>query len=160
MKKTVRIASVLMTISLVLVIPFSVRLLGTWRDRSLVISRECQINNYFPDMGLASLTIICIGLVVTWTTFQEVRRSAWFVLLLVALLFHFPVLILGYNPVNLGVILQTVGTSEFSRDFVRHSIGFVLMILALLLPVKGFFGKAKSRIDRTVERDDRQDSRA
>jgi hypothetical protein len=143
MKKIMRIASILMTISLLLVLPFSVRLLGTWRERSIEIAKGYGIQNFYVPMGLASLTFVCIGLVVTWTTFQEMRRSAWFVLLLVAFLFYLPVLILGYNVVNWWVILQTVGTSELSKDVVRHHVGFVLMILALLLPMKGFFWKAK-----------------
>ena len=144
MKKTVMIASVLMTSSLLLVMPYTLRLLATWGERSLEISRDCQITNYLPDMGLASLTLVCIGLVTTWTTFREMRRSAWFVLLLVALLFYGPILILSYNVVNWRVILEDVAISEFSREVVRHHVGFVLMMLGLLIPIREVFWPSKA----------------
>lgn len=139
------VSSALMTVGLLVAVPFSLRLVGTWKERFIEVLENYHIQNYLLPMGLASLTVICIGLIVTWTGFQKGLRSAWVILSLIAGLFYFPVLIRQPQfPIDwearLGnVFSSTVFSSAMTREWAFHFLGFLLMVVGLLLPVKDIF---------------------
>lgn len=140
-----RISSVLITVGLLAAVPFSLRLVGTWKQRGIEVSENHFIQNYLLPMGLASVTVICTGFIVTWTGFQKGLRSAWVILSLIAGLFYFPVLIRQPQfPINWEARLENVFSSTalssvITREWTFHLLGFLLMVVGLLLPVREIF---------------------
>lgn len=138
------ISSVLMTIALLAVVPFSLRLAGTWRLRVFRVADNQYVENYWLPMGLASLTLICIGLFVVWSHFRRGQRSAWLILFLIASLFYFPVLIFPQFPINWTARIQNAFTEKDRlQEWTFHLLGFFLMLIALLLPLKDIFWRSK-----------------
>ena len=101
--------------------------------------------------GLASLTIIFVGLVVAWTGFIERRRSAWLVLALIAWVWAFPITVwpLHHNFVAslkewrlwLANAWQSPG---LWRTFLINVLMFLLMLTALILPIPSLLREIKS----------------
>ena len=101
--------------------------------------------------GLASLTIIFVGLVVAWTGFIERRRSAWLVLALIAWVWAFPITVwpLHHNFVEslkewrlwLANAWQSPG---LWRTFLINVLMFLLMLTALILPIPSLVREIKS----------------
>jgi len=140
-----RISSVLMTLGLLAAVPFSLRLVGSWRQRSIELIENYHIQNYMLPMGLASVTLICIGLIVTWTAYQDKLRSAWVILSLITGLFYFPVLIrqpqfpIDWRARLENVFNSAVFSSTILREWTFHLLGFLLMVVGLLLSAKDVF---------------------
>ena len=55
------------------------------------------------DRGIASLTIICIGLIVTWMGYIKRLRWTWFVLLVIVWGWAYPILAIRVLIFNLSV---------------------------------------------------------
>ncbi len=87
-----------------------------------------------------------IGLVVLWTAYQKKERWAWFVMLVILLSFVFPL-----NVLKLLLDMQTPsfawsywfrGIREGYSPSIWVAVGvldFLVMSVALLLPIKAFF---------------------
>jgi hypothetical protein len=114
---------------------------------------QVLIPNYSAPLGISSLTIIAIGLVVTWAAYIKRIRWTFFVMLVIVWLWAFPVLVLPYlYPWRItGSIAQAFGPSEWirtlksaisergmARAFLESLVGFVFMVVALILPAKTF----------------------
>ena len=99
-------------------------------------------------LAFASLALLIIVLTVIWTSYQKRMRSAWFAVLVFILVYFLPVYLL-----NMFRIMKSVGWhwwSQFFRDVMqgdqsavsgfRFLVTLILMIIALLIPVRAFFG--------------------
>ncbi len=143
------ISSVLMTISLVALVPENLSNASTWRQRFFQETEQLWIRNYLAPVGFASLAVIVVGLVVVWTGYQKGLRWTWFVLLVIVWLFAFPVSML---PDILDIRnAESIDWSAWFWNAVREPgvarahaeavLDFLLMVVALLLPIKAFFRK-------------------
>jgi energy-coupling factor transporter transmembrane protein EcfT len=94
-------------------------------------------------MGFASLAIIVIGLIVTWTGYIKGVRWTWFVMFLIAWGWVFPVLVLAeFHWRNMMPIADWPPLALKGRGtqlgFAESVLTFLLMVLALVLPAKTF----------------------
>lgn len=141
--RIMRLSCILMSLGLAVVAPFGLGLVATWREPWIEVSERHYIQNFQMPMGFAFLTLICVGIVVTWTGFRDGARSAWLILFLIAWLFYFPVLIYpqirGHQLFNLGARIALLGESAAVREKTLHLFGFVLMLVALVLPLRRLF---------------------
>jgi hypothetical protein len=159
----VGLSSILFTVGLLILAPsmfdFAKSTYQT-RFRDIATNEEASlagdqvlIPNYSAPLGISSLTIIAIGLVVTWTGFVKAIRWTLFVMFVIVWLWAFPVLVLPYfYPWRIaGSIAQAFGPSEWirtlkgainergmARAFLESLVAFVLMVVALILPAKTF----------------------
>jgi hypothetical protein len=143
---SVLIASVLFTIALFCLVPWSWRYV--FPDQ---IARIADIVPNFElaaramsNFGVASLAIIFIGLIVTWVGYVKRVRWAWFVMFIIAWAWAFPVLVLPLLTHNIGyTFIELLYGAMVQRGFARtssQSISIIsLMVIALLLPVRSLF---------------------
>ena len=121
------------------------------------IADQVAIPNWYAAAGITSLAIIAIGLIVTWAGYIKGVRWTWFVMFVIVWAWASPVLLLPYLQLWRNVVAITewlpdaIKQSGPSRDFVEVVLIFVLMVLALVLPVKTLFLGAKGWLpsDRT-----------
>jgi hypothetical protein len=118
---------------------------------------------YSPDLrelfraesyvGKLSLALVFIGLIVTWTGYLNKVRWTWFVMFILVsglaiplgmerLVVH-PLLVLGaVSELILEVIRKKPATSPYLWQAFFEPISiFLLMVIALFLPVKSFFSR-------------------
>jgi hypothetical protein len=96
------------------------------------------------DLSVVCLAIILIGLIVIWTGYVKRARSAWFVMFVVAWIWAFPLLVL---PLFRGRVVLTFSEWLYDaiyqpgsdRTWAELVLIFLLMVIALLLPIKSFF---------------------
>jgi hypothetical protein len=164
-------SAVLLSLCLVTMIPAGLRNASTWRDFKLFAPGLQQIQNYLVFFGFFILGFVMIGLIVLWTGYRKRERWAWFVMLIILLCFVFPFNVLpvlmlirtgnlqwSYLLGFLGVFLDEGSWHCLKSTFfgcncsvgiicvsVAMQIGllkFLVMLIALLLPVKAFFWKS------------------
>jgi hypothetical protein len=158
-----------MSLSLVGLMPGSLRFVLTWVELN-VIETQRSVENLTMWVGAYSLGLDIIGLIVLWTGFKKRERWAWFVMLVILLFYVFP----GYVLTELVLFCKgKAGLSDFlqlipltwagnwqSMPAIGILLGlltFVVMLVALLLPVKAFFLKAHTSV---VTRDQRKQDNA
>ena len=150
------ISSVLFTIALLSVLPaiFSLVLAG----RDAAHEDDFRIRLCLQEMsviGITSLSIVLIGLIVTWTGYLKKDRWAWFVMFVVvwgwffsAFVFHdfaYPLYREAMQgTVEASSILGMIRASAFSkppwaRDQTHEMMIFAMMVIALVLPMKSLF---------------------
>jgi hypothetical protein len=143
---SVFIASVLFTIALLCLVPWSWRYVFPDQiERTADIVPNFEIAaRAMSNFGIASLAIIFIGLIVTWVGYVKRVRWAWFVMFIIAWAWAFPVLVLpllthkiGYTFIELlyGSMVQ----KGFARLAMQSILIFSLMVIALLLPIRSLF---------------------
>ena len=143
------ISSVLMTISLLALAPHNLSYASTWRRRFFQETDRLWIRNYWMPIGFASLALIIIGLIVIWTGYQKKVRWTWFVLLVIVWVFAFPVYMLPEvldmregESINWSEWFRNVMNGvPIARAHAKAILNFLLMVVALFLPIKAFFGK-------------------
>jgi hypothetical protein len=131
---------VLFTIALVCLIPAAVRNALAGRHKLALASldagfrAEAQTSGY---LGVACLAIILIGLIVIWMAYLKRARSAWLVMFVVTWVWAFPLFVW---PLFKGTIVLTFSEWLYSAIYQAESVLiFLLMVIALLLPIKSFF---------------------
>ena len=153
------ISALLFSLCLVMSVPAALGNASTWRELTLKLPYGA-IWNFLAPLGFADLGIVAIGLIVLWTGYRKRERWAWFVMLIVLLCFSFPSSVLpsyrwSYLLGFLGVLheggwhcLTILPTPSKSVGIgcmtVLTTIGplkFLVMSIALLLPIKAFFWK-------------------
>ncbi|MFZ0336598.1 MAG: hypothetical protein WAL45_01080 [Terracidiphilus sp.] len=108
----------------------------------------------FSEVGILTLVLILIGLIVTWTGYLNKVRWTWFVMVILAsgLAIQLRVLPFVMRPkvfLDLPKLLVDAWKGQsFARPFLEQVLIFLLMVIALLLPVKSFFSR---RTGPTVE---------
>ena len=142
---SVVISSVLFTIALLSLIPAALRNAIAGRDKTILakldagFQAESQTASY---LGIACLAIILIGLIVIWTGYVNRGRSAWLVMSVVTWLWAFPLLVV---PLFSGTIALTewlysaIYEAGLPRSAAESVLIFLLMVIALLLPIRSFF---------------------
>ncbi|MGH9603899.1 MAG: hypothetical protein ACRD24_16085, partial [Terriglobales bacterium] len=88
------VSSVLFTIALLWPMPAMLENAWTWRRITFPVTEQVSIQNYYAPVGFASLAIIFIGLMVTWTGYIRRVRWTWFVMFTIVWVWAFPVLLL------------------------------------------------------------------
>ncbi len=102
---------------------------------------EAQTAHY---LGIACLAVIFIGLVVIWSGYVNRARSAWLVMFVIAWVWAFPLFVL---PLIKGTMVLTLSEWIYSaiyqsglpRIAAESVLIFLLMVTALVLPIRSFF---------------------
>jgi hypothetical protein len=145
--------------------PGSLRFVLTWVELN-VIETQRSMENLTMWVGSYSLGIDIIGLIVLWIGFRKRERWAWFVMLVILLFYVFPgyvltELVLFYKgKAGLSDFLQLIPLTWAGNWQSMPSLGILLglltlvvMMVALLLPVKAFFWNTHTSV---VSRDQRE----
>ncbi|MGA9805045.1 MAG: hypothetical protein WBQ46_17495 [Terriglobales bacterium] len=106
--------------------------------------------NFLAPVGFASLAIILIGLIVAWTGYLNKIRWAWLVMFVIVWMWAFPTMILPILQMRKGISLTewfhtAIREPSPYRDLAVIVLMFSLMVIALVLPIKGFFGRTAQR---------------
>jgi hypothetical protein len=109
-------------------------------------ARERITAQAIGDRGIASLTIISIGLMATWLGYVKRIRWTWFVLLAIVCGWAYPFLSIRLVTFNLSVrwIMDLSHGAiydpypQLPRTLLETMVVFSLMLIALLLPIKPF----------------------
>ncbi len=144
------ISALVVSVCLITFIPGSLRFASTWRELYFE-TPSFKENNLLMPLRFCSLGIELIGLIVLWTGYRRKERWAWVVMLIVLLFFVFPL-----NVLELLLDMQTPsfawsawfqGIREGYLPSIWMAVGvldFMVMLVALLLPVKAFFFRSVS----------------
>ena len=141
------VSSVLFTLALLNLIPA-----GRWYFSSptdaVALARldagfRAQLQTWHT-LGIASLAMILIGLIVTWTGYVKRTRSAWFVMFVVTWAWAFPLFAWPYlkGPRVFTLpewIFNAIYEPGSPRTAAQLVVTVSLMVVALLLPMKSFF---------------------
>ncbi|MBZ5562517.1 MAG: hypothetical protein LAP13_08850 [Acidobacteriia bacterium] len=156
-RDAVALSSILLTVALLMLAPRAFDLASTthqsrFRDIATgadasAVGDQIAIPNYYAPLGIASLTIIAIGLVVTWTGYIKGSRWTYFVMFVIVWLWAFPVLMLPLLHAVIPswrtlewtrLIKEAISENSVGRAIVVPFVAFLLMVLGLALPVKTF----------------------
>jgi hypothetical protein len=143
---TTLISALLMSLCLMFFIPASLQFASTWKTLYFDAAPGYREPNLLMPLGFCALGFEVIGLIVLWTGYRKMERWAWFVMLSILLFFVFP-----DNVLKLLLKMQTPafqwsywfnGIREVYWPSISTALGvldFLLMAVALLLPIKAFF---------------------
>lgn len=146
-RDVVFISSVLFTIALLCLVPMCWVAASSGRDKMATEALDAGYRaaaQTMGELGVASMAVIFIGLIVTWTGYVKSVRSAWFVMFIVVWFWAFPLILLPFLPDIVGIPLselvsRALRESGTSRTSVRSVLIFTPMLIALILPLKSFF---------------------
>ena len=99
------------------------------------------------EFGKLMLALIIIGLIVTWTGYLKKVRWSWFVMFVVVSGLTIPLSIFPWfmHPKAFldlpGMLVDAWKGEHLARIAVEVISIFLLMVIALLLPVKSFFSR-------------------
>lgn len=137
----------ILTLCLLSLVPASLHWASTWRDLNIALP-GISVQNFYMPLGFYSLGIELIGIVVIWTGFVRQQRVAWFVMLIIALLFVVPLnglklmLQMHASIITWSDLVQGVRAGGGPMTWtVIGALTFVAMLVGLLLPVSAFFPK-------------------
>ena len=149
------VSSVLLTIALLSLVPLSRQAFFAGHSRPVHEGADpcCQAELYaWGHVGEASIALILIGLIVTWTGYVKAVRSAWFIMFIIVWIWAYPLFFKGIVtelrwrslPEFISDALKGPGAARISLYAVAH---FAPMVIALILPIRSFFfrGKTASR---------------
>jgi|SRR5438105_2133491 len=146
------VSSVLFTLALLWLAPHNLQYASTWPDLFVQVDRM-SVQNYWMPIGFASLTLILVGLIVTWTCYMKRVRSAWFIMFIIVWVFAFPVYVLpvlqariAAGSIDWSVFRNALRMPGAARASTKGLVDFVLLLVALLLPVRSFFGKQSPNV--------------
>jgi hypothetical protein len=94
------------------------------------------------DLSVVCLAVILIGLIVLWTGYIKRARWTWAVMFVVVWVWAFPLLVLPLfqsGHLSIAQWLYTVIYYPGSASWAKSPLPFLLMVIALLLPVRSFF---------------------
>ena len=150
---TVLVSSIILSLSLAALIPPNLSFASTWRRQYLQGGPGFWTQNYLMPIGFASLAIVMVSLIVVWAAYLKTARWAWFCMLIVVWIFVFPVYVLPLllhiiqsgNPRRWSDWSAWIGSAVrapgVDRDAIKGPCDFLIMGIALLLPVRSFFFK-------------------
>ncbi len=144
---SVLISSVLFTIALVCLVPSFWASVITNHDRiwlARLNSGDQLATLTRSDLSVVCLAIILIGLIAIWTGYLKRVRWAWAVMFIVVWVWAFPVLVMPLlgRPRSLSLpewIYTAIYYPGSARAYAEGVLLFLLMVIALFLPVKSFF---------------------
>jgi hypothetical protein len=145
----VSVSALLLSACLLSLAPPILETAATWRQRNIMVTEQLWRYNSESLLAFASLALVMIGLIIIWTSYQKRTRSAWCVMLVFVLFYFIPVYF-----VDIFLNIKTVGWSwsrQFAREILqgqplaltglRYLTTLGLMIIALVIPIRAFFGK-------------------
>ncbi len=148
---SVFVSSVLHTIALLALLQAAL-----WNFSGRVKALYAPLVAGFPDdgqtrhyLGIFLFVLVLVGLIVTWTGYVNMRRSAWLVMFVIACVCVFPLFVLPWvSPLLHGrleltfseFLYSTIDSWEFPRHLLESILMFSAMLVGLLLPIKKFFG--------------------
>jgi hypothetical protein len=142
---------VFFTIALLCLVPAALWNLNAGHDTALMarldagFRAEAQTAHY---LGIACLAIILVALTTIWTGYVNRTRAAWLVMFIVVWLWAFPLFILPYlSALTHGRIVlpfsdafhEAISMPGTPRSVMESLLIFLLMVIALILPIKAFF---------------------
>ena len=146
-RDSVLISSILFTLALLWLAPHNLQYAATWRQFFIPVGRV-SVQNYWMRIGFASLTLIVIGLIITWKYYIRRERWAWLVMFVIVWVFAFPVYVLpiiqartAAGTMDWSVFADAARGSVAASASTKSLIDFFLLLIALLLPVRAFFAK-------------------
>ena len=139
---TTLVSALLLSLCLFGYIPGSLRLALNWQD----LRFSCVVvQNFSMSMGLYGIGFVMIGLITLWTGYRKRERSAWFVMLIILLFFSFsggvlPWITRFHTRAEWALWVGGIRWCAWlSTGTALGIIIFVIMLIALLLPIKAFF---------------------
>jgi biopolymer transport protein ExbD len=158
------ISALILSLCLVMSIPAALSNASTWNEFTIKLPYGAMWN-FLAPLGFAYLGVVAIGLIVLWTGYRKRERWAWFVMLIALLFFFFPSSVLPvllqirhfgwpYLLCLLGAFRvggwwhcwiaslrpnYGVGSAYLPTAILIQPFEFLVMSIALLLPVKAFF---------------------
>jgi hypothetical protein len=143
---SILVSSVLFTIALVCLIPIFWANVLAQRDRITLAKLDAGYRlaaQTMSDLSVICLAIILIALITIWRGHIKRERWTWFVMFIVVWVWAFPLLVL---PLLKGRIVFTFSEWLYSaiyqpgspRIWAKSVLIFLLMVIALLLPIKSF----------------------
>jgi hypothetical protein len=142
---TTLISVLVVSACLIELIPGSLRFASTWREIYFE-TPGFKEQNFLMQLGFCALGLEMIGLIVLWTGYRKKERWAWFVMLIILLFLVFPLnvlkLLLDMQTPSFGWSAWFRGIREGYPPSVGLAVGvlnFLVMLVALLLPIKAFF---------------------
>lgn len=140
------VSSVLFTIALLAFLPEILFEVSMWRQSSIpVVADFLYIGNFHTPLGFAFLALGLIGLIVIWSGYVRRVRWTWFVMFVIVWVYAFPVFMLPVLlqlPVSLSAwFWEALKENGPSRYHAKATLVFLLMVVALFLPIKSFFRK-------------------
>jgi hypothetical protein len=145
----VSVSSWILTICLLSLVPVDLQFAATWRTRLIFVTDRFARLNYESSIAFASLALVIIRLAVIWTSYQKRMRWSWFAMVVFICVYFVPVHLLdvfigikqmGWSWWPSAIRLVMEG-EPLSRVALRFLVTLALMIIALVLPIKEFFGK-------------------
>jgi hypothetical protein len=144
---SVFISSVLFTLALVCLIPnfwASVVTKHDWVWLAKLDSGDRLGTETRSDLSVVCLAIILVGLIVIWSGYIERLRWTWAVMFVVVWGWAFPLLVMPLlgHPRSLLLpewIYTAICYPGSARAWAELVLLFLLMVIALLLPMKSFF---------------------
>lgn len=148
-RDVVFISSVLFTICLVALVPHNLAYASTWKEQFLRETDRLWVQNSLMQIGFASLAVVLVGLMIIWTVYQNSVRWAWFAMFVIVWVFAFPVYVLpvlldlhAAEQVNWSAwFWNAIKGQGIARDYAKGPIDFILMVIALLLPIRSIFSR-------------------
>jgi hypothetical protein len=164
------ISALLLSLCLAALIPAALRNVLTWKQLYLEMGPGVRVENFLMPFGFLHLGIAIIGLIIIWTSYRKRERWAWFVMLTIFLCFSFPSSVLplllqiraqGYRWSLLWDLFRASPTEGWRHCLATmpaccdYAVGIgcmafliliglvnsLVMLVALLLPLKAFFWK-------------------
>jgi hypothetical protein len=145
-RDAVAVSSVLFTLALLILTPAMWRAAANVRESCIwgAVGPFLWVQNCFALAGVASLAVIVIGLIVTWAGYFKGVRWTWFVMFVIVWVWAFPVSLLPFLLPWRGVetmaqsFAGAISESGTERSYAEVVLAFLLMVLALALPIKTF----------------------
>jgi hypothetical protein len=148
---TTLISVLVVSACLIELIPGSLRFASTWKEIYFEMPGFKE-QNFLMQLGFCALGLEMIGLIVLWTGYRKKERWAWFVMLIILLFFVFPLnvltLLLDMQTPSFAWLAWLQGIREGDPPSIGAAVGvlnFLVMLVALLLPIKAFFFRSVSQ---------------
>jgi hypothetical protein len=146
---SVFVSGVLFTVCFLSIARWHLKWALTVTTRHIGVTDTYARLNYEASTAFASLALVIIGLVVVWVGYQKKDRWSWFIMLVFVCVYFVPVHMLdvvlamrrvgwGWLP---GVVRAALDGNPESQGAIEGLAVFTLMVIALLLPIRAFFGK-------------------
>ncbi len=141
-RDAVAASCIIFTVALLMLAPAMWRAAATARESTLWEGSSGGPQDGFAPAGIASLVVIVVGLIVTWAGYIRGVRWTWLVMFVIAWVWAFPVLLLPFLLPWRGVetmaqsFAGAISESGTERSYAEVVLAFLLMVVALVLPVK------------------------
>ena len=147
----VTVSSVLFTFCLLILMSWSLKWAATWPTRVVWVTDKASRLNYEASIAFAELALEIIALIVIWTSYQKRMRWSWFVMVVFVSVYFLPVhlldVLLDVKRVGWQWWPAVVRDAREGRPFAVGALEeiaiSILMVIALLLPIRDFFGKKR-----------------